>query len=357
MAVLGPFEPAPLLAVGVSGGADSMALAWLADRWARGLGGRIICLIVDHGLRREAAGEAVQTAAHLMSHGIAADILRLDSINPGPDLAARARTGRYGALEAACAARGVLHLLVAHHAADQAETIAMRMLAGSDADGLAGMAGLVPRHQVSLLRPLLGMSPASLRAVLCAAGWPWVEDPSNRDPRWQRALLRGLRRDAAGRGPATRALAHAAGRRAQDRAVRVRATAGELASKVAFFPEGFAVLAPGPIGVAALRAVLRTIAGRRYAASVSQVAGLAAAPRACTIAGVRLLAAGRLGPAGALLVVREPAAMAGRVGQMWDARLRMTDADAPDRPDLPFAVRRTLPVSQAVVFEPPTPAT
>ena len=139
--------------------------------------------------------------------------------------------------------------------------------------------------------------------------------------------------------------------------MRARASAGELARKVAFFPEGFAVLAQGSIGVAALRAVLRAVSGRRYAASVSQVTGLAAAPRSCTIAGVRLLPAGRLGPAGALLLVREPVAMADRAGLIWDGRLRLTGADAPDRSDLPFAVRRTLPVSQGAVFEPPTPAT
>ena len=53
MARLGPFEPAPRLAAGVSGGADSMALALLADVWARERGGALLALIVDHGLRAE----------------------------------------------------------------------------------------------------------------------------------------------------------------------------------------------------------------------------------------------------------------------------------------------------------------
>lgn len=318
-----------------------MALAWLADRWARARGGRIICLIVDHGLRPEAATEATQTAAHLALHGIAAEILRLEDLKPGADLAARARAGRYAALENACARRAVLHLLVAHHAADQAETIAMRMLAGSNADGLAGMASMAARGQVSLLRPLLALPPAALRALLGDIGWSWFEDPSNRDPRWQRALLRGLRRDAAGLGPATRALAAAAARRGHERARRARATAEELARKVAFFPEFYAILAPGPISVPALQAVLRVVGGRRYAPSASQVAHIAAAPHACTIAGARLLPAGRLGPEGAVLVVRELAALSPGV---------------PSRSDLPFAVRRTLP-SPTAPFEPATPAT
>ena len=53
MTALGPFEPAPRIAAGVSGGADSMALALLADAWARERGGSLLALIVDHGLRAE----------------------------------------------------------------------------------------------------------------------------------------------------------------------------------------------------------------------------------------------------------------------------------------------------------------
>ena len=60
---LGPFPPAPLLAAGVSGGADSLALALLADGWARARGGALLALIVDHGLRPAAADEASTTAA------------------------------------------------------------------------------------------------------------------------------------------------------------------------------------------------------------------------------------------------------------------------------------------------------
>ena len=172
MAALGPFEPAPLLAVGVSGGADSMALAWLADRWARACGGRIICLIVDHGLRPEAADEASHTAAHLMSQGIAAEILRLDGLKPGPDLAARARAGRYAALEAACAARGALHLLVAHHAADQAETIVMRMLAASQSGhrvaAIARMVAQRTSHRAARSWLAVGRGPVKPRPALAA---------------------------------------------------------------------------------------------------------------------------------------------------------------------------------------------
>src|SRR3954451_23412950 len=75
MEPLGPFERAPALAVAVSGGADSLALAILAAAWAERRGGRVLALTVDHGLRPESAAEARQTAAWLAARGITSRIL------------------------------------------------------------------------------------------------------------------------------------------------------------------------------------------------------------------------------------------------------------------------------------------
>ena len=102
---------------------------------------------------------------------------------------------RYGLLFEACRARGILHLLVAHHADDQAETVAMRAAHGSGPDGLAGMAALVEQRDARLLRPLLGVSRDRLTATLEARGVAWIDDPSNTDPRFER--VRVARRTAA----------------------------------------------------------------------------------------------------------------------------------------------------------------
>src|SRR5690349_18603269 len=72
---LAPFELAPRLAVGVSGGADSMALTLLAQAWAQARGGAVWALTVDHGLRPEAAAEARQVGAWLGARGIEHRIL------------------------------------------------------------------------------------------------------------------------------------------------------------------------------------------------------------------------------------------------------------------------------------------
>ncbi len=97
---------------------------------------------------------------------------------------------RYETLTDACREAGVLHLLLGHHAADQAETLAMRVLRGSQTHGLAGMPALRETAGVRLLRPLLGIEPALLRDFLSASGIDWIEDPSNQDARALRPRLR-----------------------------------------------------------------------------------------------------------------------------------------------------------------------
>jgi len=190
MVPLGPFEARPDLAVAVSGGRDSLSLALLANEWAAGRGGRVLALIVDHGLRRESAAEAKSTVEVLARQGVPSLVLCWGGAKPLAGLQEAARDARYRLLREACRERGILHLLVAHHADDQAETIAMRAAHASGPDGLAGMAGLVEWPEVRLLRPLLSVPRARLSATLGSRGVDWIDDPSNTDPRFERARLR-----------------------------------------------------------------------------------------------------------------------------------------------------------------------
>ena len=190
MAPFAPFEARPVVAVAVSGGRDSLALALLAQDWARSLEGRVVGLIVDHGLRRESADEAARTRALLAQHGIETEILRWRGSKPGSGLQQAAREARYRLLLEACRRRGILHLLIAHHADDQAETIAMRAARQSGPDGLAGMAALVELREARLLRPLLPIARARLTATLVVRQVAWIDDPSNVDSRFERARLR-----------------------------------------------------------------------------------------------------------------------------------------------------------------------
>ena len=113
MAGLGPFEPAPRVAVGVSGGADSLALAVLLNDWAVARGGAVVGLVVDHGLRRGSAAEAHRTARTLGGLGIDHRVLVWRGAKPAANLQAEARTARYRLLSGWCERQGVLHLALA----------------------------------------------------------------------------------------------------------------------------------------------------------------------------------------------------------------------------------------------------
>jgi tRNA(Ile)-lysidine synthase len=190
MAPFEPFETSPVLAVAVSGGRDSLALALLSHDWAAARDGRVVGLIVDHGLRPESAGEAAATAEVLARHGIDSAILAWSGAKPRAGLQEAARTARYRLLRDECRRRGILHLLIAHHADDQAETVAMRAARLSGPDGLAGMAALVEQSELRLLRPLLAIVRDRLTATLLERAVQWLDDPSNVDPRFERARLR-----------------------------------------------------------------------------------------------------------------------------------------------------------------------
>jgi tRNA(Ile)-lysidine synthase len=339
MGPLGPFGSPPRLGLAVSGGGDSFALAVLAAGWVQAEGGTVLALIVDHGLRPGSAAEAATAAARLAGLGIPARILTLDHLAPGSGLPARARAARLAALESACREAGIVDLLLGHNAADQAETVIMRQLRGSGAAGLAGMAAISETTAVRLLRPLLGVPPGRLRAVLTARGLAWAEDPTNADSRFTRARLRAARADAGGSGPATRALAASAAADGQARRVAERRLADWLGATVTIQPEGFAVLPDGVWPPSALAALLRMVAGAAHPPPPDAIAAIAAAPARAIggglcLGGARLLPAGRLGPG--FLLCREAAAMADPVpaeaGAAWDGRFRRR-GDGPVLPD------------------------
>ncbi len=154
MAPFEPFETSPVLAVAVSGGRDSLALALLSHGWAAERDGRVVGLIVDHGLRAESAVEAAATKDVLARYGIEGAILTWSGAKPRAGLQEAARMARYRLLRDECRRRGVLHLLLAHHADDQAETVAMRLARRSGPDGLAGMAALVDQPEAAPAAPL-----------------------------------------------------------------------------------------------------------------------------------------------------------------------------------------------------------
>lgn len=235
MARLEPFENAPFLAVAVSGGADSLALTLLADRWARERGGRITGLTVDHGLRPGSAEEARKTGDWLAARQIEHHILTWHGDKPETGLQRRAREARYGLLQDWCWRHHAFHLLTAHHRDDQAETVALRKARLSGDRGLAAMPVIREMAGLRLLRPLLGVDRSTLEAWLRAEGQPWIDDPSNDNPAFTRNRLRQAGLDV-------QALSREAEEHGTRRSETDRLAARSLIQHVIVDPAGFALL-------------------------------------------------------------------------------------------------------------------
>jgi len=203
---------APVLA-GVSGGADSVALllglhGLVPDTLRR----RLIVAHVEHDLRGEAAADRDFVAALAERLGLTVVVGRVAVRGPadvrGEGLEARARRLRYRFLESAALEAGARHVVVAHTADDQAETILHRALRGTGVAGLGGMRRARPLCPgVSLLRPLLHVSRQAARAFLLETAQEWREDATNADTLRARNFLRHevLARCAAGPYPAVTA--------------------------------------------------------------------------------------------------------------------------------------------------------
>jgi tRNA(Ile)-lysidine synthase len=181
------------VAVALSGGPDSMALLWLFSRlYAEGQGPAIEAVTIDHNLRNESASEAQAVGDSIGAWpGVTHSILT----RPRPDSQTRiqetARADRYALLENFCLDRNIGYLFTAHHKDDQAETLLMRLAAGSGLDGLAGMRIVTGLPSgLKLCRPLLGVSKISLIATCAANSVSYVQDPSNRNTGFARIRLR-----------------------------------------------------------------------------------------------------------------------------------------------------------------------
>ncbi|KQO88246.1 tRNA lysidine(34) synthetase TilS [Methylorubrum extorquens] len=189
---LAPFleELARPALLAVSGGPDSTALMHAAARAGRD---RFHVATVDHALRPGSADEALGVGRLATELGLIHTILTWDAPRHGSRIQASARGARYRLLTDHAARIGAGLILTAHTLDDQAETVLMRLIAGSGPSGLAGMRDerpLAPR--IRLVRPFLNLAKADLVAYCEMHGLPFLRDPSNTDERFTRARLRRL---------------------------------------------------------------------------------------------------------------------------------------------------------------------
>lgn len=179
------------LALAVSGGSDSMAMLRMVHAWAS-TNTKFFVLTVDHGLRLEAAEEALRVASWCAELNVTHTILKWQHGKIDSGIQAKARAARYDLMSAWCLEHDVSVLLTAHTADDQAETVAMRKQRTSSAESLAGIWPEREWRGVRVLRPLLNMRRLGLRTYLKSLGQDWLEDPSNHDSHYERVRVRTM---------------------------------------------------------------------------------------------------------------------------------------------------------------------
>jgi tRNA(Ile)-lysidine synthase len=196
-----------LIVVGISGGADSLALLHLLHGLAPRLGITLHAATFDHQLRGEASrADALYVQEAAEAWGIPITVgtgdVRALAAQERLGIEAAARRARYGFLAEVAHAVGAKRVAVAHHMDDQAETVLMRLVRGAGLRGLGGMAyqSPLPYHpDVTLIRPLLDVTRAEIEAYCAVNGLSPREDTTNQDTsilrnfiRWE--TLPGLKR-------------------------------------------------------------------------------------------------------------------------------------------------------------------
>jgi tRNA(Ile)-lysidine synthase len=188
-------RPPSVLAVALSGGADSAMMTVHAAIYAQRRGLPLHCLHIHHGLQPLA--DQWQAHAHDLARQLCVPChsLRVEVGSTGRDgMEAAAREARYRGLADLAGAVGARHVLLAHHRNDQAETVLLRLLRGAGPTGLAAMAPAAVRDGLVYLRPWLDIERSLIlqqaEGFCEATGWQAVQDPTNADDKYTRAAVR-----------------------------------------------------------------------------------------------------------------------------------------------------------------------
>lgn len=183
------------LAVGVSGGSDSTTLALYAKLVSTRLKFSLCLFHINHGLQKESDSWALQVRRLASMIDTPVFEKRLEIIlrqHVGTEAAAR--DARYAAFAELARQHKISHVLLAHHCDDQAETVLLRLLRGSGVQGLSAMSVTTYRDRVMYIRPWLNIEKSHIleyqNKFASYTGWKPVQDPTNTDIRYSRAVLR-----------------------------------------------------------------------------------------------------------------------------------------------------------------------
>jgi len=192
-------------ALAVSGGSDSLCLAYFSKVYAKELGNKIHVLIVDHNLRKESYKEALQVKEILKKRKIPSKILRWKGPVLRSNLQKNARDLRYLLISNYCLKKNIKYVATAHHGDDQIENFFIRLLRGSGLTGLSSMSLKTKyNNKLKIIRPFLRFEKKDLKYVTVSYFKKYIKDPSNKNEKFMRIRIRKYRQSMEKEGLDTR---------------------------------------------------------------------------------------------------------------------------------------------------------
>jgi len=182
------------LAVAVSGGPDSLALAFLTKCYSLKNKIKVKYYIVNHKLRKESSLEAEVVKKVLKKIDIECKILNWNGSKPSKNIQATARVKRYSLLANECKKKNVKHLLLGHHLNDLFENFLIRIVRGSGLNGLISFSKNTKYRgqDLNIIRPLLNLEKKDLLYISNKVFSFYVKDPSNINEDYKRTRIRNL---------------------------------------------------------------------------------------------------------------------------------------------------------------------
>ena len=186
------FEKRPSVAVAVSGGPDSMLLSYLLNKWIKQYKGKIIALLINHGIRKESSEECNTTKKNLKKINIQSKIINVKKSKITKLNMNEARINRYNSMTEYCKRKNILHLFIAHHFDDNLETFLIRKIASSNLEGLASIQPMTINNKIQVIRPLLSYRKADIIKFNLIKKINFLNDPSNSDIKFTRVVVRNF---------------------------------------------------------------------------------------------------------------------------------------------------------------------
>ena len=192
-------------ALAVSGGPDSLCMAFLGKLYEKELRSKMTVLIVDHGLRKESCSEALKVKKILKSKKIESKLLKWKGKIPKSNIQLNARNIRFSLISNYCKKNNIKFLLTAHHKDDQIENFFIRLFRGSGLTGLSSMTESSDYNSnLKIVRPLLNFKKEDLKYITKNYFSTYINDPSNEDEKFLRIRIRKYRKNMEKEGLDTR---------------------------------------------------------------------------------------------------------------------------------------------------------